>query len=87
MRSGWRWKSWRRIRTPQSLALATGHLGDAALAETAAKTAVMISDRLVASQPAAVAKAMKQVLAVAKAKDTLAKAKALAERAAAATKK
>jgi HEAT repeat protein len=70
-----------RVRTAQSLTLAIGHLGDPALAETAAKAAVMISDRLVAAQPAAVAKAMQQVLAVAKAKDTLAKAKALEERA------
>ncbi len=58
-----------RVRTPESLALAVGHLRDPALAETAGKVAVGIADKIVARHPAAVAQALPQVIAATKTKD------------------
>ena len=70
-----------RIRTPESLTLAVGHLGDPALRETAGRVAIGISDKIVAGHAMAVAQAMTKVIATTKNKDVGAKAKALLDRA------
>ena len=60
----------KQIISAESLALAVENLDKPALQEAAARVAVTISQKLVASQPAAVAKAMEKVLQATKNKAT-----------------
>jgi HEAT repeat protein len=71
----------RRAQTAPSLDLAAQHLSEPALRDAAAAAAVAIAERLVGTQPAAVAKAMTQVVNAAPNKDLLGKAKLLLDRA------
>ena len=64
----------KQVISAESLALAVENLDKPTLQEAAARVAVTISQKLVASQPAAVAKAMEKVLQVTKNKDLTAKA-------------
>ena len=66
----------KQVISAESLALAVENLDKPALQEAAARVAVTISQKLVAAQPAAVAKAMEKVLQVTKNKDLSAKATA-----------
>ena len=70
----------KQIRTPESLSVAVGYLDEPTLREAAAGVAVTMSEKMVASQPAQVAAAMKQVLQVAKNRDVINKARGLLNR-------
>jgi HEAT repeat protein len=69
----------KRVVSTESLALAVRDLDNPSLQEAAARVAVAISQKLVTSQPAAVAGAMEKVLRVTKDRDLSAKAAALLE--------
>jgi hypothetical protein len=71
----------KQVISAESLALAVENLDKPALWEAAAGVALAISQKLVSSQPAAVATALEKVLQVTKNKDLSAKATALLERA------
>ena len=71
----------KRIRTSESLSIAVEHLGQPNLRGEAAAVAVAMSEKLVASNPAEVAAAMKQVLRVAKDEKVIHKARGLLNRA------
>ena len=71
----------KQIRTGESLSIAVGYLDQPALSDQAAKVAVTMSEKMVASAPADVAAAMKRVLQVAKDKDVIDKARGLLNRA------
>jgi HEAT repeat protein len=71
----------KQIRTPESLSIAVGYLDKRALRDEAATVAVTMSEKMIASKPAEVAAAMKQVLRVAKNKDVVDKARGLLNRA------
>jgi HEAT repeat protein len=70
----------KQIRTPQSLSVAVGYLDQPKLREAAARVAVTMSEKLIASRPAEVAAAMKQVLQATKNKDLVDKARGLLNR-------
>ncbi len=70
----------KRIHTTESLSVAVGYLDQPALRAAAAAVAVTMSEKMVASQPTAVAAAMKQVLRVVKNKDVADKASGLLNR-------
>ena len=70
----------KQIRTTESLSVAVGYLDQPKLRAAAAAVAVTMSEKMVASQPAEVAAAMKQVLRVAKNKDVVDKARGLLNR-------
>jgi HEAT repeat protein len=70
-----------RIPSPESLALAVSHLDDTALKDQAGLSAVMIGEKIVQRQPAAVAEAMKRVLEATKNKDLTRRARTLVDRA------
>jgi hypothetical protein len=69
-----------RIPSPRSLALAASCLDQVALKEEAAKTAVAIAEKLVRSEPLAVAAAMRQVLQAGPAGKQASRARSLLER-------
>ena len=71
----------KQIRTTESLSIAVGYLDQPKLRDAAATVAVTMSEKMVASKPAEVAAAMKQVLQVAKNKDVVDKARGLLNRA------
>jgi len=70
----------KQIRTPESLSVAVGYLDQPKLRGAAANVAVAMSEKMVASKPAEVAAAMKQVLQVAKDKNAVDKARGLLNR-------
>lgn len=70
-----------RYPSAESLAIVTANLDKSGLAATAAKSAVAIGDKLVAQQPAEVAKVMKQVLATSSDNDLKQKATRVLSRA------
>ncbi len=70
----------KQIRTPESLSVAVGYLDQPSLREAAARVAVTMSDKMIATTPAEVAAAMKQVLRTAKDRDVVNKARALLNR-------
>ena len=70
----------KQIRTPESLSIAVGYLDQPKLARRGGRVAVTMSEKMVASKPAEVAAAMKQVLQVAKNKDVVDKARGLLNR-------
>lgn len=70
----------KQIRTTESLAIAIGYLDQPKLRNAAANVAVTMSEKMVASKPAEVAAAMKQVLKVVKNKDMVDKARGLLNR-------
>jgi HEAT repeat protein len=67
----------RRSPSAESLALATAQLGNPALKQAAAAAAVAIAEKIVPSEPQAVAEAMNQILAAAPDRATAARAKDL----------
>jgi HEAT repeat protein len=72
----------KQIRTSESLSIVVGYLDQPQLCDQAATVAVTMSEKMVASNPADVAAAMKRVLEVAKNKDAVDKARGLLNRAA-----
>ena len=70
----------KQIRTAESLSVAVGYLDQPSLREAAARVAVTMSDKMIATTPAEVAAAMKQVLRTAKDRDVVNKARALLNR-------
>ena len=71
----------KQIRTPESLSIAVGYLDQPKLRPAAATVAVTMSEKMVATEPAAVASAMEKVLKVVKNKDQVQKARGLLTRA------
>jgi HEAT repeat protein len=71
----------KQIRTPDSLSVAVGYLDRSGLSDAAARVAVTLSDKMVVTNPAEVATAMKQVVQKAKNGDVGNKARALLNRA------
>jgi hypothetical protein len=71
----------KRVISSESLKLAVANLDKPALADAAARVAIAISQKLVGSQPAAVAEAMEKVRRRTTNKDLWDKAAALLERA------
>jgi hypothetical protein len=71
----------KQVISAESLGLAVENLDKPALQEAASRVAVSIAQKLVGSQPAAVAKAMEKVLQTTKNNDLSAKATALLEQA------
>ena len=69
-----------RIQLPAALALITPHLAEPGLQDTAALAAVKLGEKLVKSQPADVAAAMRQVLKATKNKDMARRAQTLLDR-------
>ena len=70
----------KQIRTAQSLSVAVGYLDQPKLAAAAATVAVVMSEKMVASNPAEVAAAMKHVLQATKNKSLVDKARGLLNR-------
>lgn len=70
-----------RIHSPKSLAVVLQHLGTPGMKEAASAAAVAISEKILNAHPAAVAKAMKQVVEATANKETLSQAKLLRRRA------
>ena len=70
----------KQIRTPESLAVAVRYLDQPQLSAAAATVAVTMSEKMIATRPAEVAAAMKEVLRVARNKDAVDKARGLLNR-------
>ena len=70
-----------RVQSPQALAFVAGHFGNEALQKEAAKSALIIGDKILRANPEAVADAMQKLLAAKPDDDTNQKASLLLKQA------
>jgi HEAT repeat protein len=68
------------IPSPQAMAMITPHLADPALAENAAAAALAIGEKIVKTEPQAVADAMRQIIKSGATREKITRAKALLKR-------
>jgi hypothetical protein len=70
-----------RVPSAKAISMAVAHLADSALAEEAAAAALTVGEKIVQTDPRAVADAMRQVLKSGVSSEKAARAKALLQRA------